>query len=234
MDPEFWHKRWSTNQIGFHLPQVTPYLQRFWTQLGLPRGARVLVPLCGKSLDLLWLAEQGCSVLGVELSEKAVTDFFHEQQLEPSVSEEGAFKVFRAGDIEIRCGDFFALTSADVADCANLYDRAALIALPAPMRERYAAHLQSIMPDCVGLLITLDYNQDDMPGPPFSVGHDEVQRLLGAAWQLQVLHEQDVLGESWKFLQAGVKRLDERVYLVSSRGVRSMTPSRISPLPRLE
>lgn len=217
MEPEFWHKRWSSNQIGFHLPEVNPYLQRFWPQLGLAQGSRVLVPLCGKSLDLLWLAHQGYSVLGVELSEKAATDFFLEHQLEPVVSEEGVFRVFRAGDIEIRCGDFFALGPQDVADCTGLYDRAALIALPVPMRARYAAHLQKILPDGVGLLITLDYNQDEMPGPPFSVGDDEVQRLLGGAWRLEVLQEQDVLGESWKFLQAGVKRLDERVYWISSR-----------------
>lgn len=217
MEPEFWHKRWSTNQIGFHLPEVNPYLQRFWSQLGVEQGSRVLVPLCGKTLDLLWLAQQGYSVLGVELSEKAAADFFLEHQLEPSVSEEGAFKVFRAADIEIRCGDFFALSPEDVSDCAALYDRAALIALPGPMRERYATHLQKILPQCVGLLITLDYSQDEMPGPPFSVGDDEVQRLLGEVWRLEVLQEQDVLGESWKFLQAGVKRLDERVYRVSSR-----------------
>ncbi|MBD9461614.1 thiopurine S-methyltransferase [Pseudomonas sp. Pdm06] len=217
MEPEFWHKRWSSNQIGFHLPEVNPYLQHFWPQLGLERGSRVLVPLCGKSLDLLWLAHQGYSVLGVELSEKAATDFFLEHQLEPSVSEEGVFKVFRAADIEIRCGDFFALDREDVADCTALYDRAALIALPAPMREQYAAHLQRILPNGVGLLITLDYHQDEMPGPPFSVGNDEVQRLLGDAWRLEILQEHDVLGESWKFLQAGVTRLDERVYRISSR-----------------
>ncbi|MBT2294394.1 thiopurine S-methyltransferase [Pseudomonas fluorescens] len=217
MEPEFWHKRWSTNQIGFHLPEVNPYLQRFWPQLGVGQGTRVLVPLCGKTLDLLWLAHQGYSVLGVELSEKAAADFFLEHQLEPSVSEEGAFKVFRAADIEIRCGDFFALSPEDVSDCTALYDRAALIALPGPMRERYAAHLQTILPQCVGLLITLDYAQDEMPGPPFSVGDDEVQKLLGKDWRLEVLQEQDVLGESWKFLQAGVKRLDERVYRISSR-----------------
>ena len=215
MDPAFWHQRWSTNQIGFHLPEVNPYLQRFWSPLELEQGSRVLVPLCGKTLDLLWLAHQGHSVLGVELSEKAITDFFQEHQLEPSVSEEGVFKVFRAGDIELRCGDFFALTAKDVAGCTALYDRAALIALPAPMREQYAAHLQSLLPDCVGLLITLDYDQAQMSGPPFAVGDDEVQRLLGSNWRLEVLQEQDVLGESWKFLQAGVTRLDERVYRIS-------------------
>ncbi|WP_053214316.1 thiopurine S-methyltransferase [Pseudomonas sp. Q12-87] len=215
MESEFWHKRWSSNQIGFHLPDVNPYLQHFWPQLGLAQGTRVLVPLCGKSLDLLWLAQQGYPVLGVELSEKAVTDFFIEHQLEPSVSEEGAFKVFRAAEIEIRCGDFFALDQEDLAGCTALYDRAALIALPVPMRERYAAHLQKIMPQCMGLLITLDYDQAQMPGPPFSVADDEVRRLLGDVWQLEVLQEQDVLGESWKFLQAGVTRLDERVYRIS-------------------
>jgi len=216
MEPEFWHKRWSTNQIGFHASEVNPYLQRFWPQMGLGPGSQVLVPLCGKSLDLLWLAHQGHSVLGVELSEKAITDFFDEHQLKPSVSEKGDFKVFRAGDIEIRCGDFFALAPDDLLDCVALYDRAALIALPAQMRERYTAHLQNILPRCAGLLVTLEYSQAEMPGPPFSVSHDEVQRLLGHNWKLEVLQEQDVLGESWKFLQAGVTRLDERVYRISS------------------
>ncbi|MCI0993787.1 thiopurine S-methyltransferase [Pseudomonas corrugata] len=217
MDPEFWHKRWSTNQIGFHSLEVNSYLQRFWPPMGLEQGSRVLVPLCGKTLDLLWLADQGHSVLGVELSEKAITDFFDEHQLTPSVSEEGAFKVFRAGRIEIRCGDFFALSPEDLVGCAALYDRAALIALPAQMRERYTAHLQSLLPGCAGLLITLEYNQAEMPGPPFSVSDDEVQRLLGNRWQLEILQEQDVLEESWKFIQAGVTRLDERVYRISNR-----------------
>ncbi|WP_285420763.1 thiopurine S-methyltransferase [Pseudomonas sp. efr-133-TYG-5] len=215
MQPEFWHKKWAANQIGFHLPEVNPYLQRHWAA---PATARVLVPLCGKSLDLSWLAGRGHQVLGVELSEKAVEDFFNEHQVQPQISSKGAFKVYRGDAIELWCGDFFALTADDVADCTALYDRAALIALPAPMRERYAAHLQQILAQGVqGLLITLDYDQAQMPGPPFAVADEEVQRLLGDVWQMQVLEEQDVLGDSWKFLQAGVTRLEERVYRVCSR-----------------
>jgi thiopurine S-methyltransferase len=218
MQPEFWHKKWASNQIGFHLLDVNPYLQRHWASLALAAQTRVMVPLCGKSLDLRWLAQQGHEVLGVELSEQAVEDFFREQQLEPQIIEEGAFKVYRAGSVELWVGDFFALTAADVADCAALYDRAALIALPPPMRERYAAHLQNILPaDFRGLLITLDYDQTQMPGPPFAVSDGDVQQLLSGAWQVQLLEEQDVLGESWKFLQAGVTRLEERVYRVSGR-----------------
>ncbi len=218
MQPEFWHKKWASNQIGFHLPQVNPHLQRFWPQLGLEESARVLVPLCGKSLDLLWLAHCGHEVLGIELSEKAVEDFFSEHQLDPAVSEQGPFSVYRAGSIELWCGDFFALTPGDVADCSALYDRAALIALPPSMRERYATHLKRILPKgSLGLLITLDYDQAEMSGPPFAVLDDEVQRLFGTSWGLKVLEDQDVLSESGKFLEAGVTRLEERVYRVSNR-----------------
>jgi thiopurine S-methyltransferase len=215
MQPEFWQKKWDSGQIGFHLAEVNPYLQRHWA---VPATARVLVPLCGKSLDLAWLAGRGHQVLGVELSEKAIEVFFSEHQVLPQISQKGAFKVYSSDAIELWCGDFFALTASDVADCTALYDRAALIALPAPMRERYAAHLQQILAQGVeGVLITLDYDQAQMPGPPFAVGDDEVQRLLGDVWQVQVLEEQDVLAESGRFLQAGVTRLEERVYRVSPR-----------------
>ncbi|MDI2140486.1 MULTISPECIES: thiopurine S-methyltransferase [unclassified Pseudomonas] len=218
MQPEFWHKKWESNQIGFHQPEVNPYLQRHWPDLSIPAQGRVLVPLCGKSLDLLWLAGCGNRVLGVELSQRAVEDFFREQQLQPQLSEEGGFKVYRAGAIELWCGDFFALSASDVADCTALYDRAALIALPPPMRERYATHLQNILPAGVrGLLITLDYDQARMPGPPFAVEDAEVQRLFGGDWQVQALEEQDVLSESGKFLEAGVMRLEERVYRLTGR-----------------
>ncbi|NVZ26632.1 thiopurine S-methyltransferase [Pseudomonas gingeri] len=213
MQPEFWHKRWEFNQIGFHLDQVNPCLQRFWPDLALEPEARVLVPLCGKSLDLAWLAAQGLRVLGVELSEKAVEAFFAEQQLKPQVREHGALRIYEAGPLELWCGDFFALTAADVADCTALYDRAALIALPLEMRARYTAHLTRILPGgCQGLLITLDYDQAQIDGPPFAVLDGEVRRLLEPQWQLRMEEERDVLGESWKFLQAGVTRLEERVY----------------------
>ncbi len=218
MQPEFWHKRWQSNQIGFHLPEVNPYLQRFWPQLTLEEGARVLVPLCGKSLDLLWLAHQGHEVLGIELSEKAVEDFFSEHHFDPNVSEQGPFKVYRAGSIELWCGDFFELTAGDVADCTALYDRAALIALPPAMRQQYAAHLNRIMPrESLGLMITLDYDQSQMDGPPFAVLDDEVQGLFAGFWTLKILEDQDVLSESSKFVENGVTRLEERVYRISSR-----------------
>lgn len=216
MEPKFWQERWARNQIGFHLPEVNPYLQRHWAVSA--EGAKVLVPLCGKSLDLMWLASQGLRVMGVELSEQAVEAFFSEQNLTPRVTERGAFKVYQADSIEIWCGDFFALNAEALADCTALYDRAALIALPPLMRAQYAEHLNACLrPGCQGLLITLDYDQTQKAGPPFAVNDDEVQVLLGSQWALEVLEERDILGESWKFTQAGGTRLEERVYRLIKR-----------------
>ncbi|WP_339452365.1 thiopurine S-methyltransferase [Pseudomonas sp. JAI120] len=213
MEPKFWQERWARNQIGFHLPEVNPYLLRYWPSLTLAQGAKVLVPLCGKSLDLMWLASNGYHVLGVELSEQAVDAFFREQNLTPRITWHGVFKVYQADLIEIWCGDFFALDAGALADCTALYDRAALIALPPLMRAQYAEQLSSLLrPGCQGLLITLDYDQTQKAGPPFAVTDDEVKVLLGLQWCLEVLEAQDILDESWKFVQDGVTRLEERAY----------------------
>lgn len=213
MHAEFWQARWTRGEIGFHLPEVNPYLQRHWPVLALPSNARILLPLCGKSLDIAWLAARGHQVVGVELAQAAVEAFFHEQQLQPQVTQEGAFTVYRAAAVEVFCGDFFALSRQQLGDCQAFYDRAALIALPAEMRADYAAHLSAIMPDaCQGLLVTLDYEQAQMQGPPFAVTDSEVQQLFAGAWQIETLECCDALSDNDKFQQRGVQRLDERVY----------------------
>lgn len=211
MHAEFWQARWARGEIGFHLPEVNPCLQRHWPALALPGQARVLLPLCGKSLDIAWLASQGHRVAGVELAQKAVEAFFHEHALQPQISQEGAFLVYRAGVVEIYCGDFFALTAQQLGDCQAFYDRAALIALPDEMRVRYAAHLSAVLPAASqGLLVTLDYEQAQMQGPPFAVSDGEVQQLFAGEWRVEALECGDALDE--KFRQRGLQRLDERVY----------------------
>ena len=215
MEPAFWQQRWADNQIGFHQAQVNPYLQKYWPTLGLAPGSRVLVPLCGKSLDLAWLAGQGYRVLGVELSRRAVEAFFREHGLQAEVQQRGAFEVWRSGDVELWCGDFFALQAEGVGDCAGLYDRAALIALPSQMRVAYMRLLSRLLPTgCQGLVVTLDYDQSLLGGPPFSVGDEELRQGF-AGWQLDELEAVEVIEESPKFLQAGVSSLLERVCRVS-------------------
>ncbi|WP_044874248.1 thiopurine S-methyltransferase [Pseudomonas sp. LFM046] len=218
MDEQFWQARWADNQIGFHQREVNPYLERYWPKLGLPRESQVLVPLCGKTLDMLWLAGQGHRVLGVELAERAVVDFFAEQGLTPEVSQHGALRRYRVGAVEILQGDFFAVTAAEVAQCRGLYDRAALIALPPAMRDDYVAHLQRILPQhCVGLMVTLDYEQARLEGPPFSVPEAEVRRHLEAGWEVEMLERNDVLEKNWKFASRGLDSLHEPVFRLRRR-----------------
>ncbi|EKT4543452.1 MULTISPECIES: thiopurine S-methyltransferase [Pseudomonas] len=215
MEPAFWQQRWADNQIGFHQAQVNPYLQTYWPQLQLAPGSRVLVPLCGKSLDLAWLAGQGHRVLGVELSRRAVEDFVREHGLEAEVRQQGAFEVWRSGDVQLWCGDFFALRAEDVADCVGLYDRAAVIALPVQMRARYMQLLSGLLPtSCRGLVVTLEYDQSLLAGPPFSVRDEELRQGF-AGWQVEQLEAVEVIEESPKFVQAGASSLLERVYRLS-------------------
>ena len=218
MHEAFWQDRWARSQIGFHQEKVNGYLRRHWSALGLASGSAVLVPLCGKSLDLAWLAEQGHRVIGVELAERAVQDFFTERDVQPQVSQRGAFKVYQAGELQILCGDFFALSREDVAGCQAFYDRAALIALPPEMRERYVAHLQAILPStCQGLLVTLVYDQQRMDGPPFSVEDAEVEGHFAAGWMLRVVEEKDVLAGNPRFADSSLAAVDERVFHLTRR-----------------
>lgn len=218
MHATFWQERWARSQIGFHQEKVNGYLRRHWPTLGLPNDAAVLVPLCGKSLDLAWLAEQGHAVIGVELAERAVQDFFAERDVQPHVSQHGAFKVYQAGALRILCGDFFALSHADVADCQAFYDRAALIALPAEMRERYATHLQAILPEtCQGLLVTLVYDQQRMDGPPFSVEDAEVEQRFTPGWMLREVERKDVLSGNPRFIENQLEAVEEVVFHLARR-----------------
>ncbi|WP_329741510.1 thiopurine S-methyltransferase [Dyella sp. A6] len=213
MDPEFWHQRWREGRIGFHQDQVTPLLLELWPALQLPRGSRVFVPLAGKSLDLVWLAAQGYRVLGVELSPLAVQQFFAEHGLTPEEHVSPYGRHFRAGDIELVCGDVFDTDAAALADCAGVYDRGAVIALPPALRQRYAHELYARLPaGCRGLMITLEYPQHEKQGPPFSVPQAEVQTLFGAGWTISQLTHRDILAQQPGFIEEGVTALATAAY----------------------
>jgi len=176
-DPIFWHDKWNTNKIGFHQECYHSALLQYWADFNLATGAAVFVPLCGKSSDMVWLAKRGHTVLGIELSPIAARDFFLENNIEYTISKSGKFQKYQGGPYTIFVGDFFALTKTDIPNIRAVYDRAALIALPAKMRREYGEHLKSILDKGTEiLLITLAYNQASMDGPPFSVPSDEVHK----------------------------------------------------------
>lgn len=217
MDPDFWHRRWEHGETGWHRDRIDRHLLDLWPGLGLATETRVLVPLCGKTLDLLWLAAQGHGVLGVELSRLAVDSFFAENGLTPEVTDDPPFRRYRADEIELLCGDFFALEPRHVAGVSAVYDRAALIALPPQLRVRYAAHTDTLLKVQVPrLLITLEYDQTQMAGPPFAVHAEEVAALFSARHRIRPLADLDVLDESPGLRARGVSALKERVYLLEA------------------
>ena len=216
MQAEFWLERWEQNQIGFHQPEINSHLQAFWGRMVVPAGGRIFVPLCGKSRDMLWLQAQGFNVTGIEISAVAVRDFFAENGLKPTVTQQGAFERWECDGLVILRGDFFQLSSVDVRECAGVFDRASLIALPPEMRVRYAQHFMAILPPGVQtLLITLEYDQSEMKGPPFAVHEPEVRGFYEEQCTVERLLVLDALADEPGFRQRGVTRLEEKVYLLT-------------------
>ncbi|MFN3622510.1 MAG: thiopurine S-methyltransferase [Hyphomicrobium sp.] len=217
MEHNFWIERWNKQDIGFHQADFDPALGKYWSQLDVPAGGRVLVPLCGKSLDMVWLAQQGYSVIGAELSERAVDDFFSERGLAPDTRCEADFIIKSSGPYEIWCGDFFALPQSAVAGVSGVYDRAALVALPADLQRRYAAKMKSLLPDAQILLVSLDYDQREMSGPPFATPRTTIEDLFSDHYDCTELVVKDVLAGYPHFQQRGVTALTGAAYVLRPR-----------------
>ncbi len=208
MQPQFWLDKWQQGQIGFHQTDVNPLLQRHWPDMRLPAASEVLVPLAGKSLDMLWLAGQGHRVTGIELSDQACAAFFAENDLTPVIDQTGPFRRRRAGDVTLLSGDIFELPDPAFTDVAAVYDRAALVALPADLRRRYIDSFYGRLPSgCQTLLVTLEYPQHDMAGPPFSVDADAVASLFADSWRIALLERRDILSGEPAMAERGLGTL---------------------------
>ena len=215
MEPDFWHERWNKGQIGFHQKDFSKHMQVFMGRLGLQPGGNILVPLCGKSLDMLWLLQEGYSVTGIEINQLAVESFFAENKLGYEVTELEEGQLYCHENLRIYCADFFAVELAQTSPIDAVYDRASLIALPQEMRGAYVDRLTELIPAGTrSLLVTLDYPQDEMRGPPFSVTPTEVERLFSSKYSIEQTHSEDCLALEPHFRKKGLTRLDEHVFLL--------------------
>lgn len=194
MDAQFWHERWKNREIAFHAAEANPHLVRHLDALALPPGARVFLPLCGKTLDIGWLLGRGFQVAGAELSEVAVGELFSELQIQPQIVDRGKLKLYRAPGLDIFVGDIFDLQATELGKVDAVYDRAALVALPADMRARYAAHLQQLTHRARQLLICFEYDQNLTPGPPFSISSSEVAQHYTGVYKIQQLAHVELVG----------------------------------------
>ncbi|MEP7289012.1 MAG: thiopurine S-methyltransferase [Chloroflexota bacterium] len=194
MDVKFWHQRWEANDIPFHESKANPLLVTYFKELSIAKGSRVFVPLCGKTLDIAWLLSNGYRVAGVELSELAVKQLFVELGIEPEITDISEVKYYSATDIDIFVGDIFNLTRKLLGSIDAIFDRAALVALSENMRIRYSKHVTDITGNAPQLLITYEYDQKLMQGPPFSISNEEVSRHYKDSYKISPLISLDVMG----------------------------------------
>jgi thiopurine S-methyltransferase len=187
MQHDFWHDKWQTNNIGFHQDQPHPLLTQHLQSLSLSSNARIFVPLCGKSLDLAWLIKQGYHVVGIDLSPIAIQALIIDLGLSFKEMQSGELTHYQHPQIELFVGDFFQLTAQQLGDIDAVYDRAALIALPPQMRSQYTQHLLDITKQAPQLLISLEYDQNLLQGPPFSVPEHELTEHYATHYQIKLL-----------------------------------------------
>ena len=214
MDADFWHERWQRREIGFHRDSAHWGLPRYWADVNGDGNAPVLAPLCGKSMDLHWLAERGHSVTGLELSGQAIGEFFDEAGISPDRESLDHAMRWTSGPYTLVEGDFFDWRASTRFE--RFYDRAALVALPPSMRPRYLTHLHGqLAPDARGLLITFEYDQNQMNGPPFAVPEPELRDTPG--FEFTLLERRDVLEGHPGFAERGLNALQECAWKVAVR-----------------
>ncbi|MDD5056839.1 MAG: thiopurine S-methyltransferase [Sideroxydans sp.] len=192
-DNALWQQCWRDQQTDFHQPEINPLLIRFWRGLELAAGSRVFVPLCGKSLDMIWLAQQGHEVIGLELSPVAVRAFFSENRMQATQRDVGGFTLWQCGKISILCGDYFDVSQRDLGRIDAVYDRAALTALPQDIRLLYVAHLKQILPlACKVFLLTVE-DADEGETREVTLGASgEITALYAQAFEIELAHVESV------------------------------------------
>ncbi len=215
MEPRFWLQKWESGQTGFHQQAVNEALTTCWPAVEAPAGGTVLAPLCGKSLDMRWLAEQGHAIVGVELSPLACGAFFEAIDRRPRVSSAGSFRAWEAEHYRILQGDFLNATTADVGPVSAFYDRAALVAMPPDMQRGYVRRLLTLLPTgATGLVVCFEYPPESMHGPPFSVTEARLRELLGADGRLRRLSSTVIRTRGTALEGRGLETLTETTYRV--------------------
>lgn len=218
MDADFWHERWTENNIPFHEGRVNGYLKIYFDRLNCRPGDRVFVPLCGKALDMKWICERGCEVLGVELSPIAVTRYFEENGIDYRTVREHPFDVFAGRGATLLCGDIFDMSPVHFEGIKAVYDRAAYIAFERDQRRRYAEFFCTMLPaGAPVLLLTLDYPQEIMDGPPFAVDEAEVRERFESRYHVEHLETRDIIEKQPHFQQKGLPILLAHAFVLRDR-----------------
>lgn len=212
MEPNFWHRRWQKNEIGFHENDGSGLLKHYFDEWSLSAGSRIFVPLCGKTKDIAWLLSKGFSIVAVELNESAVIALFEELGVTPTIAKAEGLLRYSFENVDVYIGDFFLLSAEHLGKIDAIFDRAALVALPEDLRKRYSEHLRLVTNTLKQFLVTYDYDQSMFAGPPFSVTQAKVATLYADFYHIRQLHRDKIKGGF-----RGEEAVFESVYLLSPR-----------------
>lgn len=212
VDPEFWITAWNEGRTSFHQKDYHEKLVEYFPQLNPEKGQKILVPLCGKTKDLLWLQGLGLHVHGVELYEQAVEAFFKENELSaPQKTQDQDFVRYTHGNIVLSCGDVFQLNEKDTYDF--IYDRGSLVAFPLSTRQRYAQTIaRSLRTGGKYLLIVYEYDQSQLEGPPFSVDANEIHALYEDQFNIKLMESKKPSKEGPRL--SSIDSLKQKVYVL--------------------
>lgn len=177
-----WSKRWAEGKTGWHLNSINAHLQEYHQILFQNPTPRILVPLCGRSLDVAWLAGKGAQVIGIDLVEQPLLGIFTDCAKQPVQSKVAGLTSLQAGGIQLIHSDIFSVTREVIDPVDAIYDRAALVALDPSLRTTYVEHCLSLLrPGGRLLLLTYDSSADESSGPPYPVRPGVVEELY-AEW----------------------------------------------------
>lgn len=216
MSNKIWKSMWKHNQFQFHQPIINPLLQQYLPQLQLSANDDILVPLCGKSLDMDLLIDSGYHVIGIELSKIAIQAYFDARNIKPQHEKKGQFIRWWHNDIEIWCGDIFNLTDNDISHVKTLYDCASLTALPSESRPHYVQHFYEKLSKQSQILLITTESADEHQLESASMIDSEVQSLYENYYQIELLHGQSSLKQDPEHPGAAIMPMDEKVYLFTN------------------
>ena len=218
MDKKYWHQRWQSNEIGFNQSKPNQLMQRYFPLLNLEPSNHIFVPLCGKSIDMIWLAGQGYKVTGIELSESACQAFFSDNKIAAKKTQTDNFVVYSNNQITLFSGDFFKLNKSILDKIDAVYDRAAFVALPASLRSLYTEKLSQLLaPETKICLITTLYNQKQMQGPPFSIDESEIDTLFGLNFEIEQLYSKPLMEIPLHLKSKGLLQATEQVHMLTKK-----------------
>lgn len=192
MEKQYWLNKWTANDIRFHQENFHPALEKHIRPRLSQTSEHVFIPLSGKSRDILWFLKNGCNVIACELSEKACDDFFAENQIPFTKKSANAFICYQAEKLQIWCGDLFLLPAHYLAKVTLWYDRAAIVALPEPMRTQYVNYFKRVTEGAEQkrpqtFLISFEYANSVAQGPPFSISEKEIRDYFSPDYTVELL-----------------------------------------------